>query len=135
MAAIDPSRGPAPPRPLLLAVVVEMGRDGSMVAAGGGSGPDLGLVLTLTLTRRQEAVAAGGDRLPGSGEPLPALLPWVLRRVRDAPPGPIHYHGFLLGGERRPWGRSTPRPPPRGASMAGSEESPLAGHGTLAPSL
>ena len=65
MAAIDPSRGPAPPRPLLLAVVVEMGHDGSMVAAGGGSGPDLGLVLTLT--RRQEAVAAGGDFMdPGS---------------------------------------------------------------------
>jgi len=61
VAAIDPSRGPAPPRPLLLAVVVEMGRDGSMVAAGGGSGPDLGLALTLTLTRRQEAMAAGGD--------------------------------------------------------------------------
>jgi len=135
VAAIDPSRGPAPPRPLLLAVVVEMGHDGSMVAAGGGSGPDLGLALTLT--RRQEAMAAGGDFTdprseraaipdgdhgsqgpppPRTGRPLPALLPWALRRVRDAPPGPIRHHGSLLGGEHRPWGRSTARPPPRGAA-------------------
>jgi len=78
VAAIDPSRGPAPPRPLLLAVVVEMGHDGSMVAAGGGSGPDLGLALTLTLTRRQEAMAGGGGRLHGS-----AIRAWRRGRHRQ----------------------------------------------------
>ena len=49
-------------------------------------------------------VASSGvstGRLPGGGDLLPALLPWALRRVRDAPPGPIRRHRSLLGGERR----------------------------------
>jgi len=154
VAAIDPSRGPAPLRPLLLAVVAEMSGDGSMVAAGGGSGPDLGLVLTLT--RRQEAVAAGGDFMdPGSeraaipdgghgsqGPPPPrtgrpqADSPAVASRC------PPYSHGSCVGCEMRRRGRSTTTDFFSAASVVlGGDPllallpgAPLAGHGTLAPS-
>ena len=158
MAAIDPSRGPAPPRPLLLAVVVEMGHDGSMVAAGGGSGPDLGLALTLTLTltRRQEAMAAGGDftdprseraAIPdgdhGSQGPPP---PRTGRPQADSPAVASrclpYSHGPCVGCEMRRRGRSATTDLFSAASIGlGGDPllallpgAPLAGHGTLAPS-
>ena len=156
-----------------------MGRVGPLVAAGGGLGPDMGVALTLTLTRRREAavwgpaswirepsappfppeatgcrghgrqrlggragdrsdcpVASGGasaGRLPGGGEPLPALLRWALRSgarcAAGADPSP------RIPSKRRASTLGASHCPPFYQRRLHGRERRVAGHGTLAVNL